>query len=81
MGTAELRSKLIEQFNLVIQDDSKLVALDGIFDSMSASESDSSVPEEHYEIVEERRRKWLNGDTNGLNWNEVKFQLKQKYDF
>ena len=81
MGTAELRSKLIEQFNLVIQDDAKRVALEGIFDSMSTSESDSSVPEEQYEIVEERRRKWSNGDTNGLNWNEVKVQLKQKYDF
>ncbi|MDB2702429.1 hypothetical protein N9Z01_04950 [Flavobacteriaceae bacterium] len=81
MGTAELRSKLIEQFNLVIQDDAKGLALEGVFDSMSTSESDSSVPEEHYEIVEERRRKWLNGDTNGLNWNEVKVQLKQKHDF
>ena len=80
MGTAELRSKLIEQFNLVIQDDAMLVALDGVFDSMSTSESDSSVPEEHYKIVEDRRRKWLNDETKGLNWNEVKAQLKQKYD-
>ena len=52
MGTAELRSKLIEQFNLVIQDDAKRVALEGVFDSMSTSASDSSVPEEQYEIVE-----------------------------
>ena len=79
MRTAELRSKLIEQFNLVIQDDSKLVALDAIFDSMSTPESDSFVPEAHYKIVEERRRKWLNDKTTGLSWNEVKVQLKQKY--
>ena len=39
MGTAELRSKLIEQFNLVIQDDAKRVALEGVFDSMSEFET------------------------------------------
>ena len=31
MGALELREKLIEQFNMFIQDDSKLLALDGIF--------------------------------------------------
>ena len=31
MGALELRAKLIEQFNLFIQDDSKLIALDGCF--------------------------------------------------
>ena len=34
MGAIELRNKLIEQFNLIIQDDTKLATLDGIFDTM-----------------------------------------------
>lgn len=81
MGAVELRNKLIEQFNLFIQDDSKLNALDGIFDAMNTVESDSVIPEEHYQIVEERRRKMLSGESKGLSWDEVKQQLKQKYGF
>jgi len=43
MRTLELRNKLTEQFNLFIQDDSKLMALDGIFDSINSVNSDSLV--------------------------------------
>lgn len=81
MGALELRSKLIEQFNMFIQDDSKLVALDGVFDSMNAVESSSAVTEEHYKIVEERRRKYHAGETKGSTWSEVKQKLKDKYGF
>ena len=81
MGALELRNKLTEQFNLFIQDDSKLVALDGVFDSMNVIDSPSLVSEEHYKIVEERRRKYHAGETNGSSWEEVKQSLKNKYGF
>ena len=81
MGAVELRSKLIEQFNLFIQDDSKLMALDGIFDSINTADTPSLVSEEHYKIVEERRRKILAGESKGLSWAEVRQQLKEKYGF
>lgn len=82
MGGLELREKLIEQFNLFIQDDTKLVALDGIFDSINTTtEAPSIVPEEHYKIVDERRRKYHAGETNGSTWSEVKQKLKDKYGF
>ena len=82
MSALELREKLIEQFNLFIQDDSKLFALDGIFDSMTTStEAPSIVPKEHYKIVEERRHKFHAGETEGSTWNEVKRNLKDKYGF
>ena len=82
MRALELRKKLIEQFNLFIQDDTKLVALDGIFDSLNTStEAPSIVPEEHYKIVEERRRKFHAGETKGATWSEVKQRLKDKYGF
>ncbi|MGB0879996.1 MAG: addiction module protein [Polaribacter sp.] len=81
MGTLELRNKLTEQFNVFIQDDSKLVALDGIFDSMNVVDSPSLVSEEHYKIVEERRRKYQTGKTKGSSWEEVRQNLKSKYGF
>jgi len=81
MGAVELREKLIKQFTLFIQDDSKLLALDGIFDSINATDSDSLVPEDHYKIVEERRTKRLAGETEGLTWDEIKSRLKEKYGF
>jgi len=81
MGALELRNKIIEQFNILIKDDSKLIVLDGMFDSLNTSESPSIIPEEHYKIVENRRKKHLAGQTKSLNWNEVKQQLKNKYGF
>ena len=81
MGALELRSKLIEQFNLFLQDDSKLATLDGIFDSMNTIETPSLVSEEYYTIVEERRSKYHAGETNGSTWDEVKQKLKDKYGF
>ena len=82
MEELELRAKLIEQFNLFIQDDSKLIALDGVFDSINtATQASSSVSEEHYKIVEERRRKYHAGETSGSNWDEVRQKLRNKYGF
>ncbi len=81
MGTIELRKKIIERFNLIIQDESKLMVLDGIFDSINIEETTSLVPEEHYNIVEERRRKYHAGETSGLTWDEVKQKLKKKHGF
>jgi hypothetical protein len=81
MGAVELRNKLIEQFNVFIQDDSKLNALNGIFDAINTTEAPSLVSEEHYKIVEERRRKMLVGESKGLSWDEVKQELKEKYGF
>ena len=79
MGAVELREKLIEKFNVYIQDDSKLLALDGIFDSLNTVDSPSLVSKEHYKIIEERRRKWKAGETKGLSWDEVKSNLQEKY--
>ena len=81
MGAVELRNKLIEQFNLFIQDDSKLSALNGFFDAMNTTETPSVIPEEHYQIVGQRRQKMLSGESKGVSWDEVKQQLKQKYGF
>ena len=79
MEALELRNKLIEQFNNFIQDDTKLLALDGIFDALTTQDSASTIPEKHYKIVEERQQKRVAGETNGASWYEVKLQLKKKY--
>lgn len=81
MAAIELRNSLIERFNRMIKDDSKLMVLDGIFDSMNDVEYPSLVSEEHYKMVEERRRKHLAGETKGKNWDDVKKGIKNKYGF
>ena len=79
MGTLALKSKLIEQFNQLIKDESKLDALDGIFDALKVIDAASVVPEKHYKIVDERRKNRLAGETEGLSWDKVKSQLKDKH--
>lgn len=83
MGAAELRNKLIDQFNNFLQDESKLDTLSGIFDSMNTPQNaiSSLIPENHYKKVEERREKFHTGETSGANWDNLKQQLKSKYDF
>ena len=56
MGAVELRHKLIEKFSQFLQDDSKRLTLDVVFDSQNSMDTPSLVSEEHYKIVEERRR-------------------------
>lgn len=81
MAAMELRNSLIERFNRIIKDDSKLMTLDGIFDSINIVESPSLVSDEHYKIVEERRRKHLAGETKGKSWDDLKSDIKKKYGF
>ncbi|WP_067145786.1 hypothetical protein [Pseudotamlana agarivorans] len=81
MAAIDLRNSLIERFNRIIKDDSKLIALDGIFDAMNFIDSPSLVSEEHYKIVEDSRRKQLGGETKGKSWDDVKSGIKKKYGF
>jgi hypothetical protein len=73
--------ELIERFNKIIKDDSKLMTLDGIFDSMTIEDSPSLVSEVHYKIVEDRRRKHTSGETKGKSWEDVRGEIKKKYGF
>ncbi|MGB0884261.1 MAG: hypothetical protein ACPG4W_04490 [Flavobacteriales bacterium] len=80
MSALELKSKLIKQFEVFIEDDSKLIALNGIFDSIDQSNQSSSiVPEEHYYIIEARRRNFHTEDTKGSTWEDLKKNMKTKY--
>ncbi len=84
MGAAELKDKLINQFNSFLQDESKLDTLSGIFDSINTNPSSSTpslIPESHYKKVEERRQRFHSGETNGTSWDNLKQQIKSKYGF
>ena len=82
MEALELRHKLINQFQTFIEDDAKLEVLSGVFDALTTfNNTNSFVSEEHYKIVEERRQKKINGQTQGKNWEEAKILLQQKYGF
>ena len=82
MEALKLRNKLIKQFNALIEDDSKLMFLDGVFDALDTPPKDSSmVPDEHYNLVEERRQKYHSGESVGTNWEELKNIIKKKHGF
>ncbi len=81
MEAIKLRNKLVEQFNVIIKDDSKLMILDGVFDAMNSVNSASLVPEEYYKLIETRRSQRLAGETEGLEWDVVKKNLKKDNGF
>lgn len=81
MESLTLKNKLKEQFIQILNDDSKLAILDGVFDALTTSENYSKVSEEQYQIIEERRQKYLSGESKGMSWDEIKVGIKDKYGF
>ena len=81
METARLKKKLKAQFSEIIDDESKLIVLEGLLDALSTKVQTSNVTEEHYRIVEERMRKHLVGETEVEDWDTVKMRLKKKHGF
>lgn len=81
MKTLELRKKLIEQFDLLIQDDSKLMTLDGVFDAINSEDVDysSNISEAHYRVVKERRHQYHDGQASVSDWESVKLRLQKKH--
>ncbi|MEO5789112.1 MAG: addiction module protein [Gelidibacter sp.] len=79
METLKLRRKLIRQFEVMIKNDDKLKALEGVFDALDSSESISKVPDEHYDLISEHREQYWNGAVEGKSWEEVKRSLNSKY--
>ena len=78
MEIKELRGRLKIQFTEIIDDDRNLSYLKRIFDAINGPDYVSHVPETHHKIVDERRRKLMDGDTDGLTWEEVKSDIKRK---
>lgn len=79
METLKLRKKLIQQFDPIIKDDEKLVALEGVFDALNTDETISKIPLEHYKKIDEAREKHLKGESESKTWDEVKEIIKSKY--
>lgn len=79
MENIKLRKKLIKQFDHILQDENKLIAVEGFFDALSAEENNSKVPNSHYDLINESREKYLTGDVQGVSWEELKLQLKSRY--
>lgn len=77
METAKLKEKLKIQFLEIIEQDKNLPYLEKVFKAINDSEYVSQVPESHYKIVDERRRKSMAGETKGLTWEEVKRDVKR----
>jgi hypothetical protein len=81
MKTKELRRKLIHDFGKFIEDDSKLEILEGVFDAINHDEKDSIVPDSHYNLVAEERKKYLSGEKQANSWEEAEQRMKAKYGF
>ena len=81
MKTKEIRQKLIENFGKLIQDDTKLAVLEGVFDAIKNEEIISLIPENHYQKVEEARAEYHSGISSGISWEELEKRLNTKYGF
>lgn len=79
METLKLRKKIIAQFDHILKDEKKLVALEGVLDALAAVDSTSFIPNAHYDMIQESREHYLNGTIDGESWEDLKQHLKSKY--
>lgn len=66
-------------FNELIQDDTKLEILEGVFDAINNEESTCLVSDEHYLKVEEARTEYLSGISSASSWEEVEDCLNIRF--
>jgi len=79
METKELRTKIITDFGKLIQDDNNIVLLEGVFDAINKRERNYTIPETHYQKVEEGQTAYRSGTDEGLSWEEMEKSLRGKY--
>lgn len=76
MSTSELREKLISY--LTKADNKKIKALYTLLEEDIVAETEFSLTEEHIKIIEDERRKFLNGEGKSYTWSEAKKIIKGK---
>jgi hypothetical protein len=81
MKTKEIRQKLIVNFGKLIQDDSKLVVLEGIFDAILNEENAYLISDNQYQKVKEARASYHSGNSFATSWEDLEKQLNAKYGF
>ena len=81
METKAIRKKLISDFGKIIEDDNKVLVLEGVFDAINNDSNNSMVSDAHYLKVEEAREEYLNDKATAISWDDFEKQLLKKYDF
>ena len=81
METKAIRKKLISDFGKIIEDDNKVLVLEGVFDAINNDSNNSMVSDVHYLKVEEAREEYLNDKATTISWDDFEKQLLKKYDF
>ncbi len=80
MEAKAIRKKLISDFGKIIEDDNKVLVLEGVFDAINNEENESIIPESHYHKVEEAREEYLKDKSSAISWDDFEKQLLKKYD-
>jgi hypothetical protein len=78
MTVQERRSKLLEQFQMMIQDEQKMDQLEALLSEMLDSD-ESSMNESQKKEVLEIRDQVASGEMETTPWNEVRAKLDLKY--
>lgn len=78
MSVQERRDKLLEQFQMMIQDEQKMDQLEAMLSGMLNSET-SSLNENQINEVLEIREQVNSGEMKTSPWSEVRARLDMKY--
>lgn len=78
MGVQERRNKLLEQFQMIIQDEHNMAQLEAMFQSILHSEN-SSLTENQIQQILKIREQVDSGEMDLTPWSEVKSRLDKKY--
>lgn len=81
METKEIRKKLMNDFGKILEDDTKFLILEGVFDAINSENPVSKVPESHYLKVEESKTEYLLDKSTAISWEDFEKEMNFKYGF
>lgn len=71
------RDKLIEQFELMIQDEQKMDQLENIFLNL-LQDGNSKLSDEQWAMIEQRDADFISGKESGTSWANVKKKIRSR---
>lgn len=77
LSIKQRREKLVQQFELMIQDEQRINHLEQMFQGML--NSDSLISDDQKKEVLKTRQQVLSGEMKVTTWNDVKAKLDSKY--
>ena len=81
MTHLQYKQNVIEKFHKLMEDDSNVPLIDGVFDSLKTGHQNYyNIPEDHYLKVQERYKSYHSNENNSISLDTLSKKIEDKYE-